>query len=113
VPDRARADALLDRLGARLPADGLLRVDAGTEGEVIRPLEVAPWPGHAARGLFGDAVIEQELDRLAAEQQDDGGWTFSWAEWNAAVAWEWRGAVTVAALRTLRAYGRLEVPARR
>lgn len=107
VPDRARADGYLDRVAERLPADGLLRVDAGTEGEVIRPLEVAPWPEHAARRLFDDAVIERELDRLAAEQRDDGGWTFTWAEWNPAVAWEWRGAVTVAALRTLAAYGRL------
>jgi hypothetical protein len=57
-------------------------------------------------------VIEQELDRLAAEQQEDGGWTFSRGAWNPAVAWEWRGAVTVA-LRTLRAYARLEVPAQR
>jgi hypothetical protein len=107
VPDRARAEELLDQLAARLPADGLLRVDAGTEGEVIRPLEVVPWPEHAGRRLYDDAVIERELDRLAAEQQDDGGWTFTWAAWNPAVAWEWRGAVTVAALRTLRAYGRL------
>jgi hypothetical protein len=106
VPDRARADEALAVLAQRLPADGLLRVDAGTEGEVIRPLEVAPWPEHAARGLYDDAVIERELDRLAAEQQDDGGWTFSWGAWNPAVAWEWRGAVTVAALRTLKAYGR-------
>ena len=29
------------------------------------------------------------------------------AAWNPAVAWEWRGAVTVGALHTLRAYGRL------
>ena len=113
VPDRARADELLDQLAARIPADGLLRVDAGTEGEVIRPLEVAPWPEHAARRRFDAAVIERELDRLAAEQQPDGGWTFSWGAWNPAVAWEWRGAVTVAALRTLSAYGRVEVPARR
>jgi hypothetical protein len=107
VPDRARAEERLDQLAARIPADGLLRVAAGTEGEVIRPLEVAPWPEHAARRLYDDAVIEGELDRLAAEQAEDGGWTFSWGAWNPAVAWEWRGAVTVAALRTLRAYDRL------
>jgi hypothetical protein len=108
VPDRRRADAALDALAARIPADGLLRVDAGTEGEVLRPLDVATSPTHAARRLFDDAVIERELERLAAEQQDGGGWTFSWAAWNPAVAWEWRGVVTVEALRTLRAYGRLE-----
>jgi hypothetical protein len=107
VPDRARADHVLAGLADRIPADGLLRVQAGTEGEVLRPLDLAPWPQHAARRLFDDAVIERELDRLAAEQRDDGGWTFTWAEWNPAVAWEWRGAVTVQALRTLNAYGRL------
>jgi len=111
VPDRARADEVLDGLAGRIPPDGLLRVAAGTEGEVLRPLDLAVRPEHVARRLFDDAVIERELDRLADEQQDDGGWTFSWAAWNPAVAWEWRGVVTVLALRTLRAYGRLDVPA--
>ena len=37
-------------------------------------------------------MIERELDRLAAEQQEDGGWTFDFPAWNPAVAWEWRGA---------------------
>jgi hypothetical protein len=107
VPERERAEAELEELAAGMPADGLLRVQGGAEGEMLRPLDLAPWPEHAARRLYDDAVIERELDRLAAEQQQDGGWTFSWNAWNPAVAWEWRGAVTVAALRTLRAYGRL------
>ena len=110
VPDRARADAELDALAGRIPADGLLPVSGGAEGEVLRPLDVATGPGHAARRLYRDDVIERELDRLEAEQRDDGGWTFSWSAWNPAVAWEWRGAVTVAALRTLHAYGRRELP---
>ena len=107
MDDRERADPLLDALAARIPADGLLRVEAGTEGEVLRPLDLAPWPGHAGRRLFQDAVIERELDTLAGGQADDGGWTFSWQAWNPAAAWEWRGAVTVDALRTLRAYRRI------
>jgi hypothetical protein len=107
VPDRARADAALDALAAHVPADGLLTVGAGTEGEMLRPLDLAPRPNHAGRRLFADAVIERELDLLAAGQADDGGWTFSWAAWNPAAAWEWRGVVTVHALHTLRAYGRL------
>jgi hypothetical protein len=112
VPDRARAGELLDALGERLPADGLLRVAAGAEAEYLRPLDIAPRPEHAARRLFDDAVVERELDRLAAGQADDGGWRFPWTAWNPAVAWEWRGAVTVEALRTLRAYARLDMPAR-
>jgi hypothetical protein len=106
VPDRARAEPLLDAIGERLPEDGLLRVAAGTEGESLRPLDLVPSPEHAARRLFDDAVIERELDGLAAGQHADGGWTFTWMAWSPAAALEWRGSVTVAALRTLRAYGR-------
>ena len=54
------------------------------------------------------AALADELDDLVAGQQDDGGWTFSWSAWNPAAAWEWRGVVTVQALRTLAAYGRLD-----
>jgi hypothetical protein len=107
VPDRERADAGLDALKHLVPADGVLRVHAGAEGETLGALEVAPHPEHAGRRLFPDDLIERELDEVAGRQQDDGGWTFSWAAWNPAVAWEWRGMVTVEALKTLRAYGRL------
>jgi hypothetical protein len=106
--DRARAEAILDTLAAQIPDDGVLRVAAGTDGEQLDALEVVPHPGHAARRLFPDALIEEELDALAAAQEDDGGWTFSWAAWSPAVAWEWRGVMTVEALKTLRAYGRLD-----
>jgi hypothetical protein len=107
VPDRARADEVLASVADRMPADGLLPVGGGAEGEVLRPLELARRPEHAARRLYDDAVIERELDRLAAGQLQDGGWTFAFTAWNPAVAWEWRGAVTVEALRTLSAYDRL------
>jgi hypothetical protein len=107
VPDRARADAELVKLAPRLSGDGVVRVEGGTEDEALRPLDLAPWPGHAARRLFSDEVIEHELDRMAAGQQDDGGWTFTWLAWNPAGTWEWRGIVTVLSLRTLRAYGRI------
>ena len=38
VPDRARAEAQLDALAGRFPADGLLAVSGGAEGEVLRTL---------------------------------------------------------------------------
>ena len=52
-------------------------------------------------------MIERELERLAAEQKEDGGWTVDFLAWNPVVAWEWRGIATVLALQTLRAYDRL------
>jgi hypothetical protein len=108
TPDRDRAEAELDALAERVPADGVLTVGAGVEGEALSPLDVVTRPDHAGRRLFPDALIERYLDELAAGQQDDGGWTFSWPAWNPAAALEWRGVVTLEALRTLRAYGRLE-----
>ena len=107
VPDRARADAEIDVLADRMPADGVLRVEGGIEGETLGALEVAPRPDHAGRRLFPDALVDEELDRLAAAQLADGGWDFGWAAWNPAVAWEWRGMVTLAALNTLKAYNKL------
>jgi hypothetical protein len=107
VPDRARADAELEVLRERVPDDGVLRVEAGGEDETLGALEVVRRPDHAGRRLFPDALIESELDALAADQQDDGGWTFSWTAWNPAVAWEWRGMVTIDALTILKAYNRI------
>jgi hypothetical protein len=107
VDDRARAEAEVARLRERVPADGVLRVDAGTEGETLGALEVAPRPDHVGRALFPDALVDAELAKLEAAQQDDGGWDFSWAAWNPAAAFEWRGVVTLQALTTLQAYGRL------
>lgn len=106
VPDRERAAAALDALAPRIPADGL-PVAGGAEGETQSPLDLAPWPAHAARRLFDDATVRHRLDELQAGQQADGGWMFAWPALNDTVLWEWRGAVTVLALRTLRAYGRL------
>jgi hypothetical protein len=107
VPDRARADAELDVIRDRLPDDGVLKVEGGTDGETLGALEVAPRPDDAGRRLFPDALIDRELAELAAAQKDDGGWDFDWTAWNPAVAWEWRGMVTLSALNTLRAYGKV------
>lgn len=106
VPDRDRATQALEALRPHVPADGLA-VRGGVEGERLAPTIVAPRPGHAARALFDDHAIDRALDDLAAGQQADGGWTFEWPALNDASRWETRGAVTVSACATLRAYGRL------
>ena len=105
--DRVRADRELDRLAGLVPADGRIVVEGGTEGEELDPLALAPWPGHAGVRLFDPEALRHALDALEAGQHDDGGWDFSWAKWSPTASWEWRGAVTIEALRTLQAYGRL------
>lgn len=99
---RQEAGALLDSLRRFIPADGLLPVDGGGADEVIRPLDIAPAPGRPARTLYAPDVIEADLGRLAAGQQDDGGWLVDFASYSPAAALEWRGYRTVAAVSILR-----------
>lgn len=99
---RPEAAGLLTRLGRHIPAGGLVHVGGGLEDEMMRPLDFAPAPGGAARGLFAPADISAELERLAGQQQDDGGWPVDFASYSPAAALEWRGHMTVRALSILR-----------
>lgn len=99
------AAELLERVRAHVPADGLLHVAGGADDEFMRPLDFAPSPGGPARSLFAPQVIEAELERLAAEQQPDGGWPVSFDSYSPAATLEWRGHRTVQALLQLRADG--------
>jgi len=82
-------------------------VEGGTENERLRPLDLAPFPGRPVRALLGQKVIEEDLDRLAGEQREDGGWTVDYAPFSPAGAQAWRGYITVHAITLLRANGRL------
>jgi hypothetical protein len=97
----------LGRLGAHLPPDGTLAVTGGKPDEAMRPLDFSPEPGRPMRDLFESRTIEADLDRLEAEQHDDGGWDVDWMHWSPAGGLEWRGWATVRAVRILRANGRL------
>jgi hypothetical protein len=107
VPDEARAVAAIESMRARIGADGTLPVAGGTENERLTPLALSPRPGARSRVLFSAQQIDADLDRLEREQQDDGGWTFDFLGWSQGQSVEWRGIVTVLALATLRAHGRL------
>jgi hypothetical protein len=106
VPDRDRARAAFDRVGPMITERNLVAVDPDAPGEVHTPLDFAPEPGALARALFDEATIKAHLDHLAHAQLDDGGWTFNWEAWSPAAEREWRGFLTVSALRILRANGR-------
>jgi len=101
----ALGDDLLDRLGRYLPADGTVPVAGGSAGEALRPLDFSPEPDGASRRLFAAGVIEADLARLAAEQQDDGGWRVDFGPYSPMAAVEWRGYATVDAVGILRRNG--------
>ena len=106
VPDRKRAEDAFDRVGPLLLSSGLVAFDPAAEGETFGPLDFAPLPGSIARRLFDTPTIDAHLDHLAGAQRDDGGWMFNWPSWSPAAEADWRGFLTVDALRVLRANGR-------
>jgi hypothetical protein len=106
VPDRDRAREVFGRVGRLIIDRKLVTFDPETPGEVHFPLDFAPEPDSLARALFDDATIKANLDHLAKAQLEDGGWTFNWLAWSPAAEREWRGFLTVDALRVLRTNGR-------
>lgn len=100
------ADELLTKLGKFLPESGIVPVQGGSEGEVLRPLDFSPVPGPSRR-LFAPAAVEADLTRLEQGQQPDGGWTVDFASFSPMAALEWRGYATVGAISKLRANSRL------
>ncbi|MFL5657284.1 MAG: hypothetical protein ACJ8CB_24255 [Ktedonobacteraceae bacterium] len=107
VSDRQRAEHVFARVGPKILEQKLVALTPTTQNETHTPLNFAPRPQSLARRLFSDEVIETHLDALTSAQQEDGGWQFNWLAWNPASALEWRGVVTIEAVVTLRAYGRL------
>src|SRR5580704_14003204 len=106
VPDRDRAREAFDGVGPLIIDRKLVTLDPEAPGEVHFPLDFAPEPDSLARSLFVEATIKAHLDHLAHAQLDDGGWTFNWLAWSPTAEREWRGFLTVDALRVLRANGR-------
>ena len=84
----------------------LVALDPAAPDYVKKPLERAPAPQSLCRPLFGDDVIAAHLDAPAA-QQPDGGWP-TWPPVTRMPDLECRGRVTVDALKTPRAHGRLD-----
>ncbi len=77
------------------------------------PLEVAPTPTSLLAGEFTPEEIAANLDHLVTSQTRDGSWAPTWEWGRYPTAWrqakrEWKGVLTVRALTTLRAYGRVQ-----
>ncbi|TCC11453.1 hypothetical protein [Kribbella soli] len=100
-------DVDFDRVREWLPKLGHYRADAADPTYGVTPLQFAPTPDSFWRPLFTDAQLDAHLDRLIEDQQGDGGWAITWEPPGPAATLEYRGIVTVGALRTLKAYNRL------
>ena len=112
VHDRVSvAPGMLARLGEYVPRDGRLRVVGGLPDETLWPLDLAPEPGRPVRTLLDEAAVAADLDRLAAEQEEDGGWSVDFQSYSPAAALEWRGYATVRALSVLRHNSTDDAPA--
>jgi hypothetical protein len=107
APDRNRAETVSANVDAWLADAQWYRADPADPSYGVTPLHLAPSPDSPWRRLFDDAAIEGHLDRLARDQQADGGWPITWEPPGVAATLEWRGIETLRALRTLRAYGRI------
>lgn len=118
VPDRSRAEAAADRLGRLVREHRLAALDPDrleacpvppgyAPGEHHFPHDFARTPDSLARAWFTDEEMTRSLDFLASEQQEDGGWPIARRQWAPGTALESRPIVTIEALRTLDAYGRL------
>lgn len=118
APDRAWAAAQADRIGKLVREQRTVLLDPAhpeqavippgyAPGEYHYPHDYAPAPDTLARAWFSDEEMDRSLDHLAASQDSDGGWPMTWAKWSPSTESEARPGVTVKALRTLRAYGRV------
>ncbi len=107
APERERAEAAASRVRDQLANAPLFKLDPDAEGYGLSPLSFAPAADSRWRVLFSDEVIDAHLDRLLRDQESDGGWPITWDPPSEASRLEWRGVVTLGALRTLTSYGRL------
>jgi len=107
---------LYERLAPRLRAAAERAVTRDPEQWAvysIPPLKLAPRPDSLVADLFPEA-LQANLDWLIERQSADGGWdpTWSWGElypevWERVARPEWRGHLTLNALLSLRAFGRM------
>jgi hypothetical protein len=107
VPDEARALAAIECLRSHLAVDGSIPVRGGAENERLTALTLSDRPQRRSRALFTEEQLDACLVELERSQEPDGGWTFDFGVWSPGQLAEYRGLVTLLALTTLKAHGRL------
>jgi hypothetical protein len=106
APDSQRAQPEIRRILNHIRQSKLVELDPQAGGYVKMPLDWAPSPDSPCRSLFDQETIERHLNALQQRQQSDGGWPINWDPISPGVELEWRGWVTIEALKVLKAYGK-------
>lgn len=104
LPDRKKAEQMLDIIAEVLPTARFFIPDAPVTTYGLTPLHFAPRPDSICRRLFTQQQIDGHLEDLLRQQEPDGGWPVRWDAPGAASVPEWRGRVTWEAISRLRAY---------
>jgi len=108
APERTRAERLATQLGSVLSSAGLImREPDAASDEAASPLDYASEPESLGRRWFEPELIERHLDAMLEARAADGGWNVPWMIWTPLAGLEWRGALTLDRLMTLRVNGRL------
>jgi len=94
-------DRIVARLREALPRSRWFLREPDAEGYGLPPTKFP-------RDWFDDDLYDAHLERLEADQQEDGGWPIKWEPPGPAAVSAWRAIWTTEALRTLEANGRLE-----
>jgi hypothetical protein len=97
-----QARPMIDRLAPFVVSDGPTPVTGGAEGEALHLLDFTPHPDAPSRASFTKCAVAADLERLAGQQQPDGGWTVSFTPYSPAAVLEWRGYATVQAVAVLK-----------
>ena len=107
--DRERAVAAAERLGSLVREQELVgkQPEGYSPGEIHHPHQFARTPDSLSHAWFSDEEMSASLDLLESEQMENGGWPITWAVWTPAIEVEWSGLMTIGALKTLQAYGRV------
>jgi hypothetical protein len=104
VADSERAERAFEQISTQLMTGGHITYDPAASGYVFMPLVYASSPQNMSRRLFDTTTIQTHLSALADKQQMDGGWPITWPAISPACELEYRGIVTLNALKTLKAY---------
>jgi hypothetical protein len=103
-----RSERAADRIADHIRAHDMIQRVENAGAYAKTPVMWASTPNAFWRRLFTDVEIDAALDELAARQEPDGSWPLGFPLTTPACDYEWRGRFTLDALRTLKAYGRLD-----